>query len=198
MDALRTGYGDTGALRLCAMSTKVTSEQGLGPFGVGGGSFCGWGVFGESSWNYGVEGDYGSYGWNGYLANPPAGKGIWGRYRDKGLDPNWRIATAKGAGDIPVLLDHQWVDCWPDHTNGPPDYDGQPWPGEYGTSQMGRFTVNRHDGYLNYLFLDWSVRKVGLKHSWRQKWHRLYDLTYSLPSEFTDPTHWMYKFDDPD
>jgi prepilin-type N-terminal cleavage/methylation domain-containing protein/prepilin-type processing-associated H-X9-DG protein len=31
--------------------------------------------------------------------------------------------------------------------------------------------INRHDGGVNCLFLDWSVRKVGLKELWKLKWH---------------------------
>ncbi len=28
---------------------------------------------------------------------------------------------------------------------------------------------------MNMMFLDWSVRKVGLKELWTFKWHRKYD-----------------------
>jgi hypothetical protein len=28
---------------------------------------------------------------------------------------------------------------------------------------------------MNMMFLDWSVRKVGLKELWMFKWHRKYD-----------------------
>ncbi|MBN1975238.1 MAG: type II secretion system protein [Sedimentisphaerales bacterium] len=31
--------------------------------------------------------------------------------------------------------------------------------------------INRHNGGVNSLFLDWSVRKVGLKELWKLKWH---------------------------
>jgi prepilin-type processing-associated H-X9-DG protein len=42
-------------------------------------------------------------------------------------------------------------------------------------NEMRRFCVNRHQGYVNGLFMDWSVRKVGLKELWKLKWHRAYD-----------------------
>jgi hypothetical protein len=32
--------------------------------------------------------------------------------------------------------------------------------------------MNRHDAFVNNLFLDFSARKVGLKELWRLKWHR--------------------------
>lgn len=35
----------------------------------------------------------------------------------------------------------------------------------------GEWCINRHDGTLNSLFLDWSVRNVGLKELWTLKWH---------------------------
>ena len=39
----------------------------------------------------------------------------------------------------------------------------------------GEFCINRHEGGVNSLFLDWSVRKVGLKELWTLKWHRGFD-----------------------
>jgi len=36
---------------------------------------------------------------------------------------------------------------------------------------MGGFLINRHEGHVNGLFLDWSVRKIGLKELWTLKWH---------------------------
>ena len=41
-----------------------------------------------------------------------------------------------------------------------------------GKTNMIWFCINRHDGYVNSLFMDWSVRKVGLKELWTLKWHR--------------------------
>ncbi len=35
--------------------------------------------------------------------------------------------------------------------------------------------MNRHNGYVGGLFLDWSVRKVGLKELWTLKWHDQFD-----------------------
>ena len=37
--------------------------------------------------------------------------------------------------------------------------------------------INRHEGGVNALFMDWSVRKVGLKELWTLKWHREFDTT---------------------
>lgn len=35
--------------------------------------------------------------------------------------------------------------------------------------------INRHNGHVNGLFLDWSVRKVGLKELWTLKWDKQFD-----------------------
>ncbi len=36
---------------------------------------------------------------------------------------------------------------------------------------MGIFCIDRHEAGVGGLFLDWSVRKVGLKELWTLKWH---------------------------
>jgi prepilin-type processing-associated H-X9-DG protein len=47
--------------------------------------------------------------------------------------------------------------------------------GDRGTSgEMNHFCINRHDGFINLLFMDWSARPVGLKELWTLKWHRSY------------------------
>ncbi len=35
--------------------------------------------------------------------------------------------------------------------------------------------INRHEGAINILFMDWSVRKVGLKGLWLHKWDPEFD-----------------------
>jgi hypothetical protein len=35
--------------------------------------------------------------------------------------------------------------------------------------------MNRHEGFAGCLFLDYSVRKVGLKELWTLKWHKSYN-----------------------
>ena len=44
---------------------------------------------------------------------------------------------------------------------------------DQGTSgEMNHFCIDRHGGFVNFLFMDWSVRRVGLKENWTLKWHR--------------------------
>ena len=37
------------------------------------------------------------------------------------------------------------------------------------------YVINKHNGGVNCLFLDWSVRKVGLKELWKLKWNNEFD-----------------------
>jgi prepilin-type processing-associated H-X9-DG protein len=66
---------------------------------------------------------------------------------------------------IPVLLDCTEPTSVPRQVDAPPPAE----PLAKGGG-IGRFCLNRHDGYVNGLFLDWSGRKVGLKELWTLKW----------------------------
>ena len=39
---------------------------------------------------------------------------------------------------------------------------------------MNHFCIDRHNGWTNLAFCDWSVRRIGLKELWTLKWHREY------------------------
>jgi prepilin-type processing-associated H-X9-DG protein len=62
------------------------------------------------------------------------------------------------------------------------------------------FCINRHDGYVNGLFLDWSVRRIGLKELWTLKWHSEYDTrgpwTKAGGVKPEDWPQWMRRFKD--
>ena len=40
---------------------------------------------------------------------------------------------------------------------------------------MNHFCIDRHNGFCNLVFMDWSVRHVGLKELWTLKWNRAFD-----------------------
>jgi prepilin-type processing-associated H-X9-DG protein len=78
--------------------------------------------------------------------------------RDDGLV----VYTLDRQSNIPVLLDSasEWsIFLW----------EGQK-PSATEEDEIG-CVINRHDGGVNCLFLDSSVRKVGLKELWTLKWH---------------------------
>ncbi|MHC4068684.1 MAG: hypothetical protein ACYSR8_03780 [Planctomycetota bacterium] len=164
MEALRQYYGGSDKLRCCPEATVPSSEISGGQYG-GNGVFAAWGVF-DGAWGLVVPGDYGSYGVNSWACNPPVGP--TGRPTNK----IWKTANVTGGYNIPLFLDSQWIDGWPEYYDAPPEFDGQAWQT---FDQMRRFCMNRHRGYINSAFLDFSARKVGLKELWTLKWHREYD-----------------------
>ncbi len=109
----------------------------------------------------------GSYGYNQWLFNgfhrPPSAPVMRGGQID------FDVLSLKGRADIPTLLDAAVPWSTPLH-GGPPPIR----PDGVGTG-MGDFCLNRHSGHVNGLFLDWSVRKVGLKELWTLKWYAEFD-----------------------
>ena len=69
-----------------------------------------------------------------------------------------------------------------------------------GGCNTAHFCVDRHRGSINALFMDWSVRKVGLKQLWTLKWHKQYSTTGSWTqaggAEHEDWPKWMREFKD--
>jgi prepilin-type N-terminal cleavage/methylation domain-containing protein len=109
------------------------------------------------------EGDYGSYGINSFVYNVP-----------ESIGPSRKIYWAKSTtvnkplSSVPVFMDDMWCESWPQPTDGPPPVEGT-WGG-YG---MHSVCIDRHsEGYINILFMDWTVQKVGLKKLWYLNWHR--------------------------
>jgi len=102
----------------------------------------------------------GSYGFNEWLF---LGFSDWRpvRYLD--------IFSLRGKNNIPMLLDSS-MPCGRARESDRPSR----WEFAFGYT-FGGFCINRHDGYVNGLFLDWSVRRIGLKELWTLKWHSEYD-----------------------
>jgi hypothetical protein len=107
----------------------------------------------------------GSYGMNRYVEDMKGG--TFGT-----STAFWRRTDVKGGEKAPLLMDCQYLYFW-DTTNGtadPPKYDG-----DFTTPEMHWVCINRHSGFINACFLDFSARKVGLKELWTLKHSRNYD-----------------------
>ena len=84
----------------------------------------------------------------------------------------WRTPNVAGAANIPLFLDSSFMGGMPDTTNDPMLilYEGK-WAYS-AEDQMAAFALNRHNGGINSVFMDFSVRKIGIKQLWTFKWHR--------------------------
>ena len=157
--AFRPYYSREPRMRVCPMTTKFYSDGVTGPF-------VGWGVYGYGTLpavpDYAIKGDYGSFGLNAWVANDAGGLHV---------NRNWRTIRIKSGYLVPVFVDCQWVDGLPLPTNAPPTFDGEcRW--DWYTNAMISFCINRHNGVVNAVFMDTSIRPVGLKELWELNWHR--------------------------
>ena len=153
--AMRPDYSHEPKIRACPATTKFYSDGVTGPF-------VGWGVYGTGTIptvpDFAVQGDYGSFGLNAWVAN------------DTG-DKNWRTVHVQGGYQIPVFVDCQSVDGLPEPYDNPPRVDGDcTWT--WDNNAMQSFCINRHNGSVNGVFMDVSVRPIGLKELWELHWHR--------------------------
>ena len=143
----------------------------------------------------GTELEEGSYGINCWVYNPPPNVS---EIQDRPTRCNWRTPNVKNACYVPLFADTMWRGGGPFHFMGPPDYNGV-WEGY--DAEMNHFCIDRHGaGTTNALFLDWSVRKVGLKELWTLKWHREFDIngpwTMAGGVQPNDWPVWMRYFKD--
>lgn len=169
----RDYYNDP-KLRLCPEATKPVSPPGVA------GSYTGsdheaWGVFNEDFYNNDgspkrIKGDSGSYGTNNWVGSAKAtknnGEGLWGEE-----------SNLIEASNVPIFLDCRYKGGKPDnnfYNNGsrhmPPDDPELP------TLTMHRFVLpERHNGNLNCVFGDYSVRSISVKQLWKLKWYKDYE-----------------------
>jgi hypothetical protein len=199
-DMLRPYFGDSNDLLFCPMAPASKVREIYGPANPTGesGPFSAWGTFfGPPKGNYpsSLRGSAGSYGLNIYVCNPTAGTG-------RLMEWFWRTSNVKGASEIPLLLDCMWIDVFPTPYELPPLFDGECIGVDKGGSlplSMKKACVNRHDEHINIVFLDYGVRKVGLKELWEIKWCRLWKQEYEkagTPTAWNASDHWMYNMKD--
>jgi prepilin-type N-terminal cleavage/methylation domain-containing protein/prepilin-type processing-associated H-X9-DG protein len=178
-------------LDLCPMASRL----GPGGYFVGGVAYWGYGstFFAEWSretptsqvyaWSYGI-----SYGFAvSDLPCPPE-------------TYNWASLKGLPCASVPVIFDCIGrLDLPPYHKNPAPPYEDfrDPSDASYTWQEV---CLNRHNGGVNYLFLDWSVRRVGLKELWTLKWLRDFDTagpwTKAGGVQPEDWPQWMRRFKD--
>jgi len=178
----------TQKMRLCPMASTPATDM-MGAADYIGGTFLAWGRFRYRS-DRPLE-SYCSYGlnvWNGW---PIVGEVVGQR------ESTLRTADVRGAAHIPFMLDSALEFTGGVADENPPQQDAVP-VAVRDSAQVS--CMNRHNGGVNALFLDWSVRKVGLKELWTLKWHRQYYTSgpWTKAGGVTpgDWPEWMRRFKD--
>ncbi len=107
----------------------------------------------------------GSYGYNTALF-----KAFRTEVRGARETPDLNTFTLREHASIPVLLDS--VNPWPSLSGA---NSTRPWNWPVGGGSLNSFVTDRHGRQTNAIFLDWSVRSVGLKEIWTLKWASDFD-----------------------
>jgi len=176
-------------ITLCPRAKKLYTDGGLMPFGA-------W----ERTWDGGDTSNRGrpfasSNGINQYLYNANVLRG------GRDFDEIWGNINVKHPSQIPSFGDCAIQGATPLSSDQPPNFDGHAglWNASTG-HEMRRFCMNRHAGNMNMMFLDWSVRKVGLKELWTLRFHRKWNVSnrWTLAGGVTgdDWPQWMRTFKD--
>ena len=168
MQTLQGYYKDNAKMLLCPTATRLMENS------------ADWGTFkaamldeyifsyGISSWTNSVQVDRGARFVEWFWKNVQNTTTVIPDTRETEGRP---VSTNK----IPVFGDSTWYDAWPRHTDAPSQTMDAFGIGDRGTSgEMNHFCIDRHKGFCNLLFMDWSARGVGLKELWTLKWHRAY------------------------
>ena len=107
---------------------------------------------------------HGSYGFNFWLFDYSPHSGFFStRTTMRSLLGGLQTFTMSNSPKVPVLLDSLIIGDWPRPADTPPGEESidTPWM---------HYCIDRHNGRVNGLFLDWSVREVGLKELWTLPW----------------------------
>ncbi|MHC4637821.1 MAG: type II secretion system protein [Planctomycetota bacterium] len=105
----------------------------------------------------------GRYGRNGYLGSADL--------QHNNPTTRWESPDMKDASEVPMILD-----CTggtnPLRYTRPPAYEGEPYPGGHGKTEMWGFTINRHLGGSQGAFCDNSIRWISIKEMWDLPWSK--------------------------
>ena len=145
-------------IRFCPSAKEIADPIGQYNSQAWGGKSLAWGRLGPvGTRDYDL---YGSYGLVSY------GRGGYGYAPTPNVPNAWKTTNVRSPGYVPL-----WFDCGAP-TGGLHDQHPPPSSEPFVVTQnAGSCIIDRHHGYINILFMDFSVRKVGLKGLWTLKWH---------------------------
>jgi len=203
MNAMRPYYKDNWSMLLCPTATREMINS------------TDWGTFKAayreiatpSGGRYRYVFSYSINSWTNYMHQDRLDRlqeWFWKSVNNNtAVVPGTRTATSRfvSTNNIPVFGDATWHDAWPRDTDAPAEYPDAYGIGDRGTTgEMNHFCINRHDGFVNLLFMDWTTRRVGLKELWTLQWHRAFKTngpwTKAGNVQPSDWPAWLRRFKD--
>jgi len=143
-------------------------------------TYLAWGIMGTNGYTigssttpaggtsvWGRAGMAGSYGFNGWMANPPAAADAG----DTQATNYWKKLTVAGrVAGAPLFADCVWQGSNPTPSDPPPTMNGACAV----DALMGSFCIPRHPGRtpVNMTYVDGSVSPVGLRQLWQLPWSK--------------------------
>ncbi len=157
-----------------------------------GGTFTEWGPFppsinGAEWWDSYATG---SYGFNEWCADVPAGAQWWGLEHNNAI----RKMSVKWASNVPLVLDSVFVDTAVRDTDAAPsnsEHERDVYAASWDNNAMKYYSIDRHSRGINAVFVDMRVQHVDIKQLRRFKWHKNFDT--SLTPEYDT---WLNSYKD--
>ena len=194
----RMAMEDKQDIMLCPVAKQSPEKQAEFEVPSGKASYAHGGTY-HAWWYGGFQGTpemRGSYGYNAYLYRFNEGRMTVIETRQN----FWPApAEIENPSTVPMMLDSQWLEAGSERRREvPPPSDN--WAlGTYDSSHFSS-CINRHQGGVNAVFADHSVREVGLKELWTLKWSRLFQTANTWTKaggvQPEDWPAWMRRFKD--
>ncbi len=179
----RQQYDQIKGILCCPMATRSARTDADW---VAGGTYAAWGCPGREPYPQRGHGSYGTNRWTSWYW-------FWHGADEMAFNP---LDERRGA-QIPLYLDSCFpaTELW--ETTAPPPCDAVP---TTSTGPVNGSCINRHNGFVNGLFLDLSLRKVGLQELWTLDWHKHFNTagpwTKAGGVQPEDWPQWMRGFKD--
>ena len=163
------GYYKNKSVLLCPEAMDYHDQVGGSP------TWTAWGPYMTPRDEFpGGQEYYGSYTQNYYISN--------GMPYDVGFTRYWRHVNFNGSNNVPIMMDGIRHTVWPTTGRAPLDFEGEI-PGDESGYNLAGYCIDRHNGYNNMCFCDFSARPVGIKELWTLKYSR----NTRLPSSWQKP-----------